>query len=307
VTAHLELDAGEADEREVDFWTPLLGTVQASADRQKAAVLDVRSHLAFGKDNPNSLVACVQNARTAARSVRDSISSEMWEQLNREYLSIVDPSFATRLAENAHDVFKELLEGMLLVLGLADATLPHDEAWEFICLGKYMERADNVARVLNLQAHLLVSAQEADGDDLVRWLAVLRSCGSSEAYSRYYSLRVDPPRVIEFLLLNPVFPQSVRFSLREARASLTEIAGPTDQAAETAQPAIRGLGLLTAQLENTAIDEVLARGLRGYLDDVQDRIGVVARHVAQAYFRGDPSTGRHMALARAAQIMASQQ
>jgi uncharacterized alpha-E superfamily protein len=142
------------------------------------------------------------------------------------------------------------------------------------------------------------------GDDLVRWLAVLRSCGSAEAYARYYSLRIEPPRVLEFLLLNPVFPQSVRFSLHEARCALAEIAG---QASEGPPPAVRVLGLLTAQLENTAIDEVLASGLHEYLTDVQARLASTSTYLAQAYFRPEQVAGRHMALERAAQIMAAQQ
>jgi uncharacterized alpha-E superfamily protein len=142
------------------------------------------------------------------------------------------------------------------------------------------------------------------GDDLVRWLAVLRSAGCAEAYARYYSLRVEPPRVLEFLLLNPIFPQSVRFSLHEARAALGEIAGP---ASEHWPRAVRVLGFLTAQLENAAIDEILETGLHAYLSDVQARIASMSTDLAQAYFRPEQAAGRHMALARAAQIMAAQQ
>ena len=98
-------------------------------------------------------------------------------------------------------------EGLLLIQGLADATLAHDEAWHFLLLGKYLERADNVARLLSMQSHLLtIGSAAGHGDDTVRWLAVLRSAAPPKAYARYYSLRVEPPRVIEFLLLNPLFP-----------------------------------------------------------------------------------------------------
>src|SRR5919199_1802046 len=153
VTAHLELDSGEAEEREVDFWTPLLG----SGDRHESALLDVRHHLAFSRQNPNSLVSCIHAARAAARGIRDSISSEMWEALNREYLEVADAHLPTTVAEDAHGFFKRVQEGLLLAQGLADATLARDEGWRFISLGKYLERADCVTRVLTLQAHLLMS------------------------------------------------------------------------------------------------------------------------------------------------------
>src|SRR5919202_1269622 len=250
VTAHLELDAGEADEREFDFWTPLLGTLNG----EDAASLDVRHHLAVARENPNSLVSCIHAARSAARGIRDSISSEMWEALNREYLEVADAQLATIVAQDAHGFFKRVQEGLLLAQGLADATLARDEGWQFISLGKYLERADCVTRVLTLQAHLLLtgSGGPGGGDDLVRWLAVLRSCGCAEAYARYYSLRVEPARVLEFLLLNPIFPQSVRFSLHEARQALAEIAGRRAVASESSPRAVRVLGLLTAQLEHAA-------------------------------------------------------
>jgi uncharacterized alpha-E superfamily protein len=298
VTAHLELDAGEADQREFDFWTPLLG----AADHHQAALLDVRHHLAFARENPNSLVSCIHAARAAARGIRDSISSEMWEALNREYLEVADAHLPTIVAEDTHAFFKRVQEGLLLAQGLADATLARDEGWHFISLGKYLERADCVTRVLSLQAHLLMSA--SGGDDLVRWLAVLRSCGCAEAYARYYSLRVEPPRVLEFLLLNPIFPQSVRFSLQHARAALTAVAGLTTEGSPTV---VRVLGLLTAELENAAIDEILQAGLHAYLTDVQSRIASTSSHLAQAYFRPEQDAGRHIALVRAAQIMAAQQ
>jgi uncharacterized alpha-E superfamily protein len=299
VTAHLELDAGETpeDERELDFWSPLLG--------EDSAVADARHHLAFSRDNPGSLVSCIHAARASARGIRDSISSEMWEALNREYLEVADAQLPSIVAQDAHGFFKRVQENLLLAQGLADATLARDEGWHFISLGKYLERADSVTRLLSLEAHLLLSGlRSPGGDDLVRWLAVLRSCGCAEAYARYYSLRVEPPRVLEFLLLNPVFPQSVRFSLYEARQALSFIAGPATEGSPTA---VRVLGLLTAQLENAAIDEIIEAGLNEYLTDVQARIASISSHLGQAFFRPEQVAGRHMALARAAQLMAAQQ
>ena len=113
---------------------------------------------------------------------------------------------------------------LLLVQGLADATMAHDEAWQFLTLGMYLERADNISRLLERQcAPAAADVASEYGLDTVRWLAVLRSAGSAEAYARYYSLRVDPVRVLEFLLLNPIFPQAVSFSLSAAWRALQAI------------------------------------------------------------------------------------
>jgi uncharacterized alpha-E superfamily protein len=230
----------------------------------------------------------------------------MWEQLNTLYLSLVDPQLAMRAEEDPHGFYKRVRESAQFFHGLADCTLAHTEPWHFINLGKFLERADNVARLVNLESHLLTGS-ESRGDDTVRWLAVLRSCGSSEAYSRYYSLRVDPARVVEFLLLNSVFPQSVRFSLRAAWEALEAIAGTHPGSADTSNPAVRALGLLHARLEHAAVDEVLEDGLATYLTDVRHQIALVSEHVTRGYLRHEPGPGRLVAVARAAVLMAAQQ
>jgi uncharacterized alpha-E superfamily protein len=277
VTLHLELDSGNMHES-WELW------------------------------NPKSVIACIHMAREAARSVRDSVSTEMWEQLNTLHLWLTDPGASTSAQENPVVFYRRVREGAQFFQGLADSTMMHAEDWHFARLGMYLERADNVARALNLLGHLL----EADtvgipGDDeTVRWLAVLRSCGSAEAYSRYYSLRVEPARVVEFLLLNPIFPQSVRFSLNQAHDALRGIAA--EQAVVGSfNPAIRALGRLQARLEYAAVDELLEDGLRAFLVDLQARIADASDQVTALYL-SDLAFGRQAGAAeRAAMLMAVQQ
>src|SRR5215468_2816410 len=124
VTAHLELDSGESDSRELDFWTPLLAT-PGRDDGQTDAIpdpRDVRFHLAFNADNPDSLVSCVRYARAAARQVRDSISSEMWEQINTTYLTLSKNEGVRELDEDPHTFYRRVRDSLLLIQGLADAT-----------------------------------------------------------------------------------------------------------------------------------------------------------------------------------------
>jgi uncharacterized alpha-E superfamily protein len=315
VTAHLELDAGEREVEEADFWTPLLGPtlatdgVDGATPTRMPAPSDVRYHLAFDVDNPSSLVSCVRQARAAAREVRDSISSEMWEQINTSYLSLSGPNAVREVEDNLHGFYRRVRDDLVLIQGLADATVAHDEPWHFLCLGTFLERAANLSRILGLQSHLLTAGDTpAFGDDTVRWLAVLRSAGSAEAYARYYSLRVEPPRVIEFLLLNVSFPQSVRYSLGAAWTALEAIVRTCGGGADiSSSPPSRALGLLRARLEHASVDEVLEQGLPDFLADVQDGIALVSDRVTRAYFRHEPRGGRHIAVARAAQIMAAQQ
>src|SRR5437016_5368625 len=149
VTAHLELDAGDADSQDVDFWTPLLGPTQDgephqldNAEAPTPRPHDVRYFLSFDADNPGSLVSCVRCARASAREVRDSISSEMWEQINTSYLALADPARVRDVEEDLHDFYTRTRDGLLLIQGLADVTVAHDASWDFLTLGKYLERAE---------------------------------------------------------------------------------------------------------------------------------------------------------------------
>jgi uncharacterized alpha-E superfamily protein len=306
VTAHLELDAGDPEQQAIDFWTPLLGPTLDHGQQDGPVPLphDVRYYLAFDADNPGSLVSCVRRARAAARQVRESISSEMWEQINTTYLALADSERIRDLEEDLHAFYTRVRDSLLLIQGLADATVAHDESWQFLTLGKYLERADNLCRLLRVQAHLLTFSEPDLGDDTVRWLAVLRSAGSAEAYSRYYSLRVEPTRVLEFLLLNATFPQSVRYSLGAAWSALESIALATD---EGSGPPVRALGLLRARLEHTSVDEVLEHSLDDFLTGIQVDITEISERVTHAFFRYSPQVSRHRAAARGAQIMAAQQ
>ncbi len=310
VTWHLELDAGDPHGA-TDFWATLLGPDrQALAATGELQPRDVRRYLAFDRDNPNSLLSCIWRARAAAQRVREAISSEMWEGLNSLHLSLADPSLAAAAEDDPHAFYKHIREGAQFFEGLAESTMARDEEWHFLRLGRYLERADNVARVLILKAELLLGTERPAGghrDDTVHWLAVLRSCGCAEAYSRYYSMRIEPARVVEFLLLNPVFPQSVRFSLDAANDAMTAIAGTRTRHAELSDPSVRAMGQLQARLRHSAVDEILEEGLEPYLSDIQHRIHTVSECVTAGYLRDEPQPGRLVAVARAAMIMAAQQ
>jgi len=147
VTWHLELDAAFGAEAAEDLWTPLL----AFSSDQGQGLLSVhphpipshvRSYLSFDPHNEHGLVACVRRARGAAQGVRESISSEMWEQINRLHLSLIHPGVAAEAEQDATGFFRRVREGLQFFQGLVDATIAHDEPWQFICLVKYIERAE---------------------------------------------------------------------------------------------------------------------------------------------------------------------
>lgn len=310
VTWHLELDAGAPQSDHAAFWAPLVSEVALDSPAPQASTpspLGVRRLLAFDTENPNSMVSCIRQARGAARRVRESISTEMWEQINTLYLSLADADLAVEAEEAPHVFYKRVREAAQFFQGLADCTLAHDEAWHFICLGQYLERADIVTRVLNLQARALMTGGGPSTDNTVYWLAVLRSCGAAEAYARYYSLRVEPARVVEFLLLNPGFPQTVRFSMDAAWSSLQQVATAQGGPRQDPGSAVRALGRLRARLEHVAVDEVLEEGMEQFLGRALRQIADASDEVTRSYLRGEAPPSRLVATARAALMMAQQQ
>lgn len=318
VSQHLEYDEDDDPELRAARWAPLLAqrpndgplpALLAEVAVEREAARTVRQWLVFHKDNPRSIVACIDRARSAARQVRERISSEMWETLNSLHIFLSNPALPEIAERNPHAFFQRIRNEAQLIQGLADATLAHDECWRFVRLGTYLERADNVAHVLALQAHLL---RDDGGDeaDMVRWIGVLRSCGAAEGYARYYSLRVEPARVVEFLLLNAQFPQSVRFSLRQAWDALRALSSDhtiPEGPRASGSSATRALGLLTAQLEHAAVDDIIEGGLQEYLNVVQRDLANVTDHVTRVYLRDEPHQGRLVGAARARRLMAEQQ
>ncbi len=112
----------------------------------------------FERKNPNSIYSCLAIARENARTVREQISVEMWEQINRMYL-FFSSGDAKRLFQNStYEFFKWILEGSQLFQGVTDATMAHDEGWEFIRLGNFLERADRTSRILDIKYHILCRA-----------------------------------------------------------------------------------------------------------------------------------------------------
>ena len=230
VTFHLDLDLHGVLANPVELeWNALLSLLRQPPppfSDGEPAVIAVQRWLLLDHANPGSVMSCVNRSRNNARSIRGSISPPMWRELNKLHWRLSDPSLQGRVAESPHDFCQEAQLGVLLFHGVCEATLTHDEGWHFIQLGRHLERADKILRVLDSRFRLL---EAGDASDLpiraLQWGAVLRKCAAYEAYQRLYISRVEPERVVEFLLVNPDFPHSVRFCLAQTMHSLTEIGG----------------------------------------------------------------------------------
>ncbi len=251
---------------------------------------NVLHFLTFDRENPNSILSCVRHARENARSVREIISSEMWEQANRFYLLVKDAAANKSAFENPHDFYTAVKTESHLFDGITEATMSHGEAWHFLQMGELLERADKTSRILDVKYFILLPDALAVGTaiDNIQWSALLKSASALEMY-RKHSKQIDPSKVADFLILNREFPRSVLSCLDRAADSLHAITGSSQDA--FSNKAEQGLGRLLGELNYTQIDEIIHGGLHEFLDKLQTRLNWIDDALYETFFTLRTLTG----------------
>lgn len=238
--------------------------------------------LTFDPANNASIVACIAAARENARQVREMISSEMWEQLNRLFLWIKATSMEEIWNTEPHEFFRVVKEGAHLFQGITDGTMSHGEGWQFIQVGRSIERAGTTAAILDLHFSAYLAAQKGSepGLEYLEWVGLLKSCTAFEAYCKVYTADLKPEQIAEFLLLNDEFPRSVRFSVDEVQHALHTVARISGM--RNAGRAERLAGRLRASLDYGQVDEILA-DMHTYLDSIQRQCADIHNAIHQIY------------------------
>jgi len=244
----------------------------------------VARYMTLDSTNPNSLVSCITRARENARSIRENISAEMWENLNTLYWSMKTEEAATRFEETPTEVFRGVMSGCLLFQGLADQTMAHGQAWLFMQVAKYLERIDITTRILESKHEILNVAEVHLEAPLrnIHWMAVLRSCCSIETYRRMYVGDLEPLRVATFILFEATFPRSIRYSVSHAHNAMEKIRRILNP--NELDPAERILGRLEARLEFAEVREVTQNGLAVYLQRIREQSTEASMTLQKTYF-----------------------
>lgn len=270
---------------EAFMWEPLI-TITGDHKLYKTAfdefnATTVTHFLMAHPDNPNAIIACIERARENARGVREQISREMWEQLNRLYFLVreYDVQSVTR---NPYEFFSQVRNGSHLFQGVTDATMSHGEGWYFMQAGKYMERGDKTTRILDVKYSALQASDVAEGSPIgqLQWIALLKSCSAFEPFRRVHPQLVAW-RVADFLLLDPEFPRSVLFCLMQTRSALGRITDTGNRGGANA--AERAIGRLCAEMEYLDIRDALVN-FHSYLDELQRKMNSVGEAISQTYF-----------------------
>lgn len=247
----------------------------------KGATLDVWSLtelVAYSSSNAGSIVASVTSARENTRGAREVVSTEMWECLNSMWNAVPERQRYARQV-GPHAFFSFVEERAAMFAGLADSTMSRDDGWRFLVLGRSVERVDMIVRLLLSRC--------GDKASSPGWVTVLRSAGAHDTYLRTYRGAMDAARVVQFLLLDRLFPRSVFHALSQAERCLEHLEhAPSKRLGATAE-ASRLLGKARSDLEFLRISELM-EDLPRRLKSLQATVRDVGEAVSLQYFHSVP-------------------
>ncbi|MEB3350356.1 MAG: alpha-E domain-containing protein [Cyanobacteriota bacterium] len=266
-------------------WLPL---IDASGDRELFDQLfpagspdDVVQFLVREHENPGSVVNCLDIARENARQIREVITTEMWEHLNGLYWNLQEESYWELPPQ---EQLREIRRACQLFYGITDATLSRDLSWHFSRLGRLLERADKTTRILDVKYFLLLPSPDEVGGvlDELQWISLLRSAGAYQMFRQSQQRAIAPRAVAGFLLLDPIFPRSVRYCLERLSETLRIIRGSAVPGPPDDLECL--IGLVLARWSYTRIDDLIARGLHEAIDHLQQDLNQLHSLIEQRYF-----------------------
>jgi len=225
--------------------------------------------LGHDPDSSSSMLAALAGARESARRARETVSADVWQAINTTWHSV---SSGQLQAMRPHLASRLVCERVAMISGMADGTMSHDESWQFLVLGRNIERVDMTARLLS-NATLSAGASTA-------WSTTLRACGAHEAFMRTYRGKLAQREAAEFLLLDRLFPRSIIHALTRAEACLESLE-PSGGRPHGAAGQL--LGRARAELEYRPLSDILG-DLAGEMERIQVRSSRASEAIAARYF-----------------------
>lgn len=304
VNLTMSLDLGPEMAR---HWAPLIYTTGDQDPFYKRFQLadqeSVIEFLTFDRDNPNSILSCLAAARENARTVRDMISSPMWEELNKFFL-LVKSATQSQVIDSPFDFFTQIKLASHTLAGVTESSLSHGEAWHFHRIAQMLERADKTSRILDVKYYVLLPQVSDVGTqlDTNQWAALLKSASALEMYRKAYG-RITPNQVAEFLILDREFPRAIRFCLNNAEESLLAITG--GERGTFQNRAEQQLGRLKNEFDYTNLDEIMQSGLHEFIDRFQKQVNGIGEAIFDTFFALRPTQSQSQSPTAAFQFRTS--
>jgi len=275
-------------------WKGLLSISELSGDFAKrygaVTARNVMDYMVGDAQNPSSIRSCLMAARENSRAVRGTLTTEVWETQNQTWLEF-QRLVAASYQRDPSALFEWVKFRSHLSRGVTVGTMLQDEAFHFLRIGSFLERADNTARLLDVKFHAVPSeyfgatqsqsqSQDSARDiefDFYHWSAILRSVSGFEVYRKAYRNVIKPEKVAELLILRPDMPRSLAACMHEVVTNLRMVAN--EQSGET----LRRAGRLRADLQYGRIDEILATGLHAFLTQFLERVGTLGVGISRDF------------------------
>ena len=283
VNWHLTLDTASTGPQ----WQPLISiTADDELFRElygEVTETNVIQFLAFDHAHMNSIYSCLAAARENARSVREIIPADLWEQVNTFYQQVRDATKNPAVMRSPYSFFEMVIKESNEFIGRSLTTMMHDDGWHFCRAGRMLERADKTSRILDVKYFYLLPSIDYVGTpiDNIQWSALLRSASALQAYRQRYG-QIDPVKVVEFLLLDDEFPRSVRYCVELGQKSIVKISGPGR--GRFMNDAERSCDQLRSQLACARVEEVIDMGLHEFVDSLQSKLNDVGSDIHNTYF-----------------------
>lgn len=230
---------------------------------------DILNFFTLDHDNPSSIINSLRMARENAHAVRGKITGEMWESINATWIEIQQISAQGLEQYGASELFDWVKQRSHLFRGAAASTMMRGDAFHFLLIGTFIERADNTARILSTRTIDNLQASD-DAANYYRWNALLRSVGAFEAYRERYSDGITFANVAELLIIRSEAPRSLLACIDEVCSMMLQIEGNAGNSAKCKAAVIQ------ANLRYTVIQQVLAQGVGAYLEKFLLDIGELA-------------------------------
>jgi uncharacterized alpha-E superfamily protein len=279
IAVKLETTAEQSREDAEASWARIIAALSSEVHvKGNADPLAITAALAFARGNDVSLLSSIAFARDNARQVREQLSVEVWENLNRLHLNL--QSLSEGGARNPASLFRDVLQDLHALGGVTHSTLSHGEGWYFLELGRHIERAQLVCRLLDLHfgdARRTIPAEPKYFD----WLVLLKFCSAFEPYCMVYTAAIRPQKIAQFLLFDPEFPPSVRFSIDKVCDALMRVAPGAPPGRRAAVE--RLAGRLKASADFTQIEELMSGSIAGFLSDIARKCEQIHDAVYAAY------------------------
>lgn len=279
VNANLLLDLPKAI---VLGWEPIIEITSANkifyGIHEQADEKSVIHFMVSEFDNHSSIISSLEFARENARTIREIIPREVWEQINETYLFAKENGHKALQRRTRYEFLTEIIESIQKITGILAGTMTHDEGYQFLKIGRNLERADMTTRIIDVRSATLlpeIESEQAAFENL-QWMSVLKSLTAYQMYRREIRLRIRRPDVLKFLLLEEKFPRSLCHSLSQVEACIHALPEPTE--------ILNAIGKVKSQLDQANPQVLIQEKLHDFIDDMQFGIIDVFNKIQKAYF-----------------------